>query len=80
MSTFMRMFDVFSARPEASTKPTHDIPSTTRNRVLRWVVELYTNKRFDLGVIGRGDYNGEFWDEKPGCLSLFAHLLRQGVP
>ncbi len=63
MSTFMRMFDVFSARPEASTKPTHDIPSTTRNRVLRWVVELYTNKRFDLGVIGRGDYNGEFWDE-----------------
>jgi Domain of unknown function (DUF7014) len=63
MSRFMRIFDVFSARPEASLKPTHDVPTTTRNRVLRWTTELYSNRRSDHGVISRGDYNGEFWAE-----------------
>jgi hypothetical protein len=59
----MRIFESFSSRPEASSKPDHEIPNTTRNRVLRWVAELYSNRRSDLGVIGKGDYNGEFWSE-----------------
>jgi hypothetical protein len=49
MTNFMRIFDVFSKRPEALAKPTHDIPQSTRNRVLLWCRELYSNSRSDLG-------------------------------
>ena len=63
MSSFTKIFDVFSSRPEAASKPTHDVPTTTRVRVLRWVTELYSNRRSDLAVIGRGNYNDEFWSE-----------------
>jgi hypothetical protein len=66
MSAFMRIFDVFSSRPDAVVKSTHDVPLTTRNRVLRWVMELYANRRSDpnyLGAVGRADLNPEFWNE-----------------
>jgi len=59
----MRIFDVFSKRPEASAKPNHEVPPSTRNRVLLWCRELYSNSRSDFGSVGRGDYNSEFWQE-----------------
>src|SRR5579862_6502090 len=58
-----RILDVFSKRPEALTKPRHDIPQSTRNRVLLWCQQLYSNSRSDFGSIGKGDYNAEFWQE-----------------
>ncbi len=63
MSNLLRIFDVFSRRPEALSKPTHDIPPTTRNRIFHWVNELYSNSRSDLATIGKGNYVGEFWNE-----------------
>ena len=63
MTAFMRMFNVFSNRPEARKKLKHEIPQTTRNRILLWCRELCMNSRSDLGIIGRGDYNTEFWLE-----------------
>jgi hypothetical protein len=63
MTNFTRIFDAFSNRPEASAKPTHEIPQSTRNRVLIWCRELYSNSRSDFGSVGRGDYNSQFWEE-----------------
>jgi hypothetical protein len=73
MGIFKDIFDVFSKRPEAASKPRHDIPPTTRNRVLLWCQEIFSNSRPDSGVlpgpnglrmIARGgDYRSEFWQE-----------------
>jgi hypothetical protein len=75
MSIFKDIFDVFSTRPEAASKSRHDIPQTTRNRVLMWCQEIFSNSRPDSGVLpgpnglrmiaraGGGDYRGEFWQE-----------------
>jgi hypothetical protein len=63
MSAFTRIFSVFSSRPEASAKPRHDIPSTTRVRVLRWAMELYGGRNSNSGLIARGDHNTQFWNE-----------------
>ena len=75
MTIFKGIFDVFSKRPEAVTKPRHDIPQTTRNRVLMWCREIFGNSRPDSGVIpgpnglhmieraGGGDYSRELWQE-----------------
>ena len=41
MSRFRRIFDVFSRRPESSEKLAHDIPETTRTRVLLWCNEIF---------------------------------------
>ena len=62
---FQRLFDVFSRRPEtvATAKKGHEVPSTTRTRVLMWVNELYRGGRGDLGIISNGDYSAEFWEE-----------------
>ena len=60
---FQKLFDVFSARPEAATKKTHEIPPTTRTRVLIWVNELYRGARADSGILSAGDYSVEFWQE-----------------
>jgi len=76
MSLFQHIFDVFSKRPEATAKPRHEIPESTRNRVLLWCRDLYSNSRG--GFTGRGDYTGEFWQEvyrrlllRTGRLQLF---------
>jgi len=66
------LFNTFSKRPEASTKTKHEIPETTRNRVLLWCRELYSNSRADLATVGNGDYNAEFWQE------IHARLLMRG--
>jgi hypothetical protein len=66
MSIFQRMFDVFSKRPEAGSKPSHDVPQTARNRVVLWCDEVFSNSRSSRldGPIGRGgDYRQEFWQE-----------------
>ena len=60
---FQRLFDVFSARPEAAIKRAHEIPPTTRTRVLIWVNELYRGVRTDSGILSAGDYSAEFWQE-----------------
>lgn len=52
----------FSRRPEASKMPTHEVPVTTRNRVLRWCGELFGGSR-PSEIIGKGDHNAEFWQE-----------------
>jgi hypothetical protein len=57
------LFNAFSKRPEVSTKAKHEIPQTTRTRVMLWCRELYSNSRTDLATVGRGDCNGEFWQE-----------------
>ncbi len=73
-----QILDVFSKRPEASIKPQHTVPPSTRNRVLLWCRELYSNSRSDFESVGRGDYNDEFWQEihkrlllRSGRLQLF---------
>jgi hypothetical protein len=60
---FQKIFDVFSARPEAAAKKTHEIPQTTRTRVLTWVNELYSGQRPELGIYPPGDYSAEFWQD-----------------
>lgn len=57
------LFNIFSKRPEALTKTKHEIPETTRSRVLLWCRQLYSNSRTDLAIIGRGDCSAEFWQE-----------------
>jgi hypothetical protein len=57
------LFNTFSKRPEASKQAKHEIPQTTRNRVLLWCRELYGNSRTDLASVGKGDCNAEFWQE-----------------
>jgi hypothetical protein len=78
MAIFQHIFDVFSKRPEVAVKPRHEVPESTRNRVLLWCRDLYSNSRRDMGSIGRGDYNREFWEEihrrlllRTGRLQLF---------
>jgi hypothetical protein len=56
------IFAAFSKSPEAA-KATHEIPETTRSRILLWVRQLYSNSRTDLATMGRGDCTGEFWHE-----------------
>ncbi|MDR3718735.1 MAG: hypothetical protein P4K98_08025 [Bryobacteraceae bacterium] len=60
---FQKIFDVFSARPEAATKQRHDVPQTTRTRVVMWVGELYRGSRTDLESPSGGDHTAEFWQE-----------------
>lgn len=53
------IFNVFSKRPECSAKSTHEIPPTTRNRVILWCKDLF-------GVIHhvggyRSDCYADFW-------------------
>ena len=60
---FQRLFDVFSARPEAAAKKTHEIPRTTRTRVLMWVNEIYRGARPEFGVHPCEDYSAEFWQD-----------------
>ena len=55
MTNVKRIFDVFSKR-QASAKLKHDVPQSTRNRVVIWCGELYGNSRM-------GNYNLEFWQE-----------------
>jgi Domain of unknown function (DUF7014) len=62
MRDLLRIFDVFSKRPEASKIPAHNIPESTRNRVLLWCRELFSGQR-PSEIIGRGDHNAEFWEE-----------------
>jgi hypothetical protein len=67
MGMFKHIFDVFSKRPEAASKPRHDVPQTTRNRVLLWCSEIFANSRTDSGVLsglgGLHDYRAEFWHQ-----------------
>jgi hypothetical protein len=62
MLDFPRIFDIFSTRPEASTMPKHEVPVSTRNRILLWCGELFGGSR-PSEIIGRGDHNAEFWQE-----------------
>src|SRR5216683_7894697 len=55
MTNVKRIFDVFSKR-QASAKPKHEVPQSTRNRAVRWCSELYGNTTM-------GNYNFEFWQE-----------------
>jgi hypothetical protein len=63
MPNFKRILDTFSRRPEAAAKPRHDVPEATRNRILIWCRDLYGNSRSDLGLIARGNYANQFWEE-----------------
>lgn len=60
---FTRIFDVFSKRPEVATNKGHVVPETTRNRVLAWVIEIYSGSRPDFGVLTGENYSLEFWQE-----------------
>jgi len=60
MSIFNRIFEVFSKRPESSLKPVHDIPESTRNRILLWCNEVFSNTRSQYGT---GDYRTKFWQQ-----------------
>jgi hypothetical protein len=57
---FQQIFDVFSARPQVAAIKRHDVPQTTRTRVLLWVKELYQGSRTSFGA---GDYTSDFWKE-----------------
>src|SRR5438309_4790197 len=59
----MENLNIYPARSTASQTPTHHIPPQTRNHNLHKVIYLYSSQRSDQGVIGRGDYNGDFWNE-----------------
>ena len=63
MRDLLGIFDVFSKRPEASKKPTHEVPDTTRNRVFYWCGELFSGKRPSEYILNGGDYIREFWEE-----------------
>jgi hypothetical protein len=54
------IFDVFSRRASSGRKVRDDIPSTTRNRVLIWCGEIFSNSR---SFYGGYDYRGQFWEE-----------------
>jgi len=62
MWSFRDIFNVFSKRAEAATRSTHEVPASTRNRVLRWCTELFRGER-PSEIVGRGDHNLEFWQE-----------------
>ncbi|MBA7714301.1 hypothetical protein ES703_123319 [subsurface metagenome] len=58
MSWFGRIFDVFSQRLEAFAKTENNVPESTRNRVLLWCGEVFSNSRSSSCL---GDYTTEFW-------------------
>jgi hypothetical protein len=62
MRSFLEIFNVFSKRPEVAALPTHEVPASTRNRVLRWCTELFRGER-PSEILSRGDHNLEFWQE-----------------
>jgi hypothetical protein len=60
VSIFEQIFDVFSARPEAASKPKHPVAESTRTRILMWCQEVFGNKR---AYYSSGDYSEQFWNE-----------------
>lgn len=75
---FKKIFDVFSARPQVAANNRHDIPDTTRTRVLRWVNEIYGGSRHDLGGGYSGDLRAEFWEEIARRI-LFSRLRKSAI-
>jgi len=59
-SKFSKIFKVFSRRPESSLKTIHEIPVSTRNRILLWISEVFSNERSEYGS---GDYRTDFWKQ-----------------
>jgi hypothetical protein len=60
MAFFTRIFDVFSRRSDALAKPEHTVPESTRNRILFWCDEVFSNSRASSGS---GDYRADFWNQ-----------------
>lgn len=58
---FQTIFDVFSNRSSEEENVKHEIPDTTRNRVLLWCNEVLSGER--QGSFGNGDYRQPFWEE-----------------
>src|SRR4051812_31380427 len=62
MSIFGRLFDSFSARPEAALKPEHAVPETTRMRIVMLCKEVFSNDHTGYAAAA-GDYTQEFWND-----------------
>jgi hypothetical protein len=62
MSIFGRLFDSFSTRPEAALKPEHEVPRTTRTRVIMLCKEVFSNDHAGYAAAA-GDFTHEFLDE-----------------
>lgn len=60
MSIFTRIFDVFSRRSGSLASSGCDVPTATRNRVVLWCNEAFSNSRTQDSS---GDYSSEFWHQ-----------------
>lgn len=60
MSRIGRIFDVFSGRAEEARGSQHEVPETSRNRVMLWCDELFSNR---TAPYGQGDYRTTFWEQ-----------------
>jgi len=61
MTFLERVLDVFSKRVHGSPAGKHNVPETTRNRVLLWCGDVFGNVRFNVGI--GEDYQAVFWTE-----------------
>jgi hypothetical protein len=75
MSSFSKIFDVFSRRPTSAPIPEHVLPISTRNRIFMWCIGVFGGS----GSSGyQSDYRRQFWEEisqllkfRHGKLQLF---------
>src|SRR5271157_3021437 len=77
MATFAKIFDVFSRR--STLTQNHVIPNSTRNRILKWCVDVFSGSRSN-GF--QSDYRNQFWQEI-GNMLQYKHgklKLSKGTP
>jgi hypothetical protein len=73
MSVIRTMFDVFSRRGGAKGKTEHEVPQSTRNRVVLWCQNVFSNRREEA----RGpDYTASFWGDMHEHLRLLKGTLQ----
>jgi hypothetical protein len=56
-----KVFDVFSRRSDHPHVGDHQVPTTTRGRVLMWCDEVFGNERREL--LAGADYRADFWED-----------------
>lgn len=61
MSMLSRIFDVFTRRNRTQAHRPREVPTTTRNRILLWCNDVFSNSR--RSSHGHGDYTANFWEE-----------------
>jgi hypothetical protein len=65
MSIFGRLFDSFSARPEAALKLEHRMPETTRIRIVMLCKEVFSNDHVGYAAAAV-DFTQDFWNASAG--------------